>query len=79
MLAETVPFTGTWRGNEGDLRERFVLQCKHTTRSGRSLAAGDLSDDIDKTPRLSAAGRCDIYQTILPASLHVSLQMPFGR
>ncbi|MHB1013447.1 MAG: restriction endonuclease [Desulfobacteria bacterium] len=55
-------FTGNWRapGRE-DLSGRFVIQCKFTSRRDYVLRTSDLSDEIQKTRRLVAAGLCDSY------------------
>jgi hypothetical protein len=62
-------FTGIWSAGHEDMRGRFVLQCKHTTRPGKTLKPGDLRDEIGKATRLAAAGRCDIYLLMTNAGL----------
>jgi energy-coupling factor transporter ATP-binding protein EcfA2 len=63
-------FTGTWRpvGHE-DLSGHFVIQCKFTSRNNYVLRKGDLSDEVQKTRRLVAAGLCDSYVLMTNAGL----------
>jgi hypothetical protein len=63
-------FTGNWRpvGHE-DLSGHFVIQCKFTSRYNYLLRTGDLSEEIGKTRKLVAAGRCDSYVLMTNAGL----------
>jgi energy-coupling factor transporter ATP-binding protein EcfA2 len=63
-------FTGNWRtpGHE-DLSGRFVIQCKFTSRKNYVLRTSDISDEIQKTRRLVAAGLCDSYVLMTNAGL----------
>lgn len=63
-------FTGTWRTQAGeDLKGRFVLQCKHTTKRDRNLRPSDLSDELAKAAKLVGEGRCDSYLLLTNAGM----------
>lgn len=63
-------FAGIWMpSGEEALAGRFVIQCKFTSRSGYVLQLSDLADEVAKTKRLVAAGRCDSYVLMTNASL----------
>jgi hypothetical protein len=51
-------FAGTWtpHGHES-LSDRFVIQCKFTSKRDDNLRASDLSDEVAKAKRLVKEGR----------------------
>jgi hypothetical protein len=60
-------FYGIWEqapesASSGEIAEGpFVLQCKHTKRTGRTLSESDLEDEFEKVPALIARGLCRTY------------------
>ena len=55
-------FEGKWVPRDGDvLIGKFVIQCKFTSKVGRSLKLSDLTDELPKTKQLVRSGRCDCY------------------
>ena len=69
-------FAGVWKKADGeDLRGRFVLQCKHTSKPAVNLQPSDLSDELAKTKELVAQGRCDSYLLMTNAGLTGSNQL----
>jgi hypothetical protein len=63
-------FAGTWtpHGHES-LSDRFVIQCKFTSKRDDNLRASDLSDEAAKAKRLVKEGRCDCYVLMTNAGL----------
>ncbi len=55
-------FSGKWSPKGGeDLRGKFVIQCKFTSKGDKTLKLSDLADELDKTRRLVEQKRCDCY------------------
>jgi len=55
-------FVGTWEARNGeDLRGRFVIQCKFTSKVDRALKLSDVEDELAKAKRLAQRNRCDCY------------------
>jgi hypothetical protein len=55
---EQAPESASW----GEIAEGpFVLQCKHTKRTGRTLSESDLEDEFEKVPALISRGLCRTY------------------
>jgi len=58
-------FSGTWKRHGGeDLKGRFVIQCKFTSKSDYVIKISDLTDEVEKVKRLVRKKRCDIYVLI---------------
>lgn len=55
-------FAGTWSptGME-DLKGRFVIQCKFTSKPNGTLQPSDLTDEFPKAEKLAMQGLCDVY------------------
>jgi len=55
-------FSGKWSPKGGeDLRGKFVIQCKFTSKADKTLKLSDLADELDKARRLVEQKRCDCY------------------
>lgn len=55
-------FSGEWEAKNGDVFSgSFVVQCKFTAKSDALIKIGDLTDELNKTQRLSQKGLCDNY------------------
>jgi hypothetical protein len=64
-------FAGEWKPRAGeDLKGRYVIQCKFTSKVDKPLKLSDLKDELAKAKRLVQRGRCDCYLllTNLPIS-----------
>ncbi len=63
-------FAGQWNptGHE-DLRGRFVIQCKFTSKISYVLRPSDLSDEVAKVTKLVERGLCDSYVLMTNAGL----------
>lgn len=55
-------FHGAWLSKEGEmLQGSFTVQCKFTSKPGKTLKLSDLSDELTKAKRLAARGLSDNY------------------
>lgn len=55
-------FHGAWLSKEGEmLQGSFTVQCKFTSKPGKTLKLSDLSDELTKAKRLAARGLADNY------------------
>jgi hypothetical protein len=55
-------FSGKWSAKGGeDLRGRFVIQCKFTSKTDKALKLSDVADELEKARRLVERKRCDCY------------------
>lgn len=55
-------FEGLWQASGmEDLSGRYVVQCKHTSKTNRSLSVALLKDELTKVKRLVQKGQCDSY------------------
>jgi len=63
-------FTGRWSPQYGEhYNGEFVIQCKFTNRPSYNLQLSDVQTELEKTKRLVAAGRCDVYVLLTNAGL----------
>lgn len=55
-------FVGTWSPQKGEnLKGKFVIQCKFSSKPSKSLKYSDVSDEIDKVKKLVKQKKCDCY------------------
>lgn len=63
-------FNGTWTPTPGEVYQgSFTVQCKFTSKSGKALRMGDLSDELEKARRLAGRGLADNYFLFTNAQL----------
>lgn len=63
-------FTGIWKEASGkEIRGRYVIQCKFTSKVNQKLTIADLKDEYEKVKRLSGDGRCDFYLIMTNAEI----------
>ncbi|TFF36189.1 nSTAND3 domain-containing NTPase [Mucilaginibacter psychrotolerans] len=63
-------FTGIWKEPSGkEIRGRYVIQSKFTSKVNEKLTVADLKDEYEKVKRLAKDGRCDFYLIMTNAEI----------